>query len=287
MLPLFKKNQNLSRFSSFGIGGFARLYVEVTNIEDLCLVLAYSYREKIPFHVLGNGSNSLFDDRGFDGLIIHVKISHLFINEMQAVAGGGYNFALLGVKTARKGLSGLEFASGIPASVGGAVFMNAGAGGSEVFDVLSSVQFVDERGKLHHLKKNELSYSYRRSSFHEVSGVIAEATFQLSLDKSARERQLSIVNYRTKTQPYGELCCGCVFQNPSGTSAGYLIEKCGLKEAKVGGAMVSSLHANFILNYRQAKAKDVLSLAAYVKRCVKEQTGIELEMELRSIPFEK
>lgn len=286
-MPPIKQNQPLSDYSTFGIGGIARLFVEVTTLEELAATLAYANREEIPFHVLGKGSNSLFDDRGFDGLVIYVKISHLSIEGTRVVVGGGYSFALLGVKTARKGLSGLEFASGIPASVGGAVFMNAGAGGAETADVLKSIRFVDARGKLRILKREELSFSYRHSSFHEMPGVIAEATFELVSDEEARKRQLAIVEYRTQTQPYGELSCGCIFRNPKGLAAGALIEQCGLKESHIGEAVVSPLHANFIVNRGRAKATDVLSLAEHVKACVKEQTGVDLEMELRTIPFKK
>lgn len=281
----FKHNQPLHDFSTFGIGGLARLFTSVDSVESLQEVLKYCHAHQIPFHALGKGSNSLFDDEGFDGLVIHNKIAFLEIEKTRVSVGAGYSFALLGVKTARKGLSGLEFASGIPASVGGAIFMNAGAGEAETADALTSVTFVDERGEVHFLSKQELSFSYRHSSFHEKKGVIASATFELEADPSAREKQLEIVAYRTKTQPYGNLSCGCVFRNPEGERAGRLIEQCGLKGKQIGGAAVSTLHANFIVNQDGASAEDVWNLARFVKECVKEQTGIELEMEMRKIPY--
>jgi UDP-N-acetylmuramate dehydrogenase len=284
-MPPLRKNQPLSDYSTFGIGGTARLFVEITTFEQLVATLTYANREEIPFHVLGKGSNSLFDDRGFDGLVIYVKISHLSIEGTRVIVGGGYSFSLLGAKTARKGLSGLEFASGIPASVGGAVFMNAGAGGAEIAKVLKSIRFLDTKGNLHNFKREELAFSYRHSAFHEMPGVIVEATFELVSDKGARKKQGAIVKYRTQTQPYAELSCGCIFRNPKAIAAGALIEQCGLKGSHIGEAVVSPLHANFIVNRGLAKATDVLSLVTHVKACVKEQTGVDLEMELRTISF--
>jgi len=281
----FQHNQPLREFSTLGIGGNARLFTSVESVESLQEVLGYCYEHQIPFHPLGKGSNSLFDDRGFEGLVIHNKIAFLEIEGTHVSVGGGYSFALLGVKTARKGLSGLEFASGIPASVGGAIFMNAGAGEAETADVLSSVTFVDEKGEIHEFSRKQLSFSYRQSSFHEKKGVIAAATFELVEDAGARDKQIEIVKYRTKTQPYGELSCGCVFRNPEKERAGRLIEACGLKGKQLGGAEVSTLHANFIVNRDGATAEDVRKLALYVKECVKEKTGIELEMELREISY--
>ena len=161
--------------------------------------------------------------------------------------------------------------------------MNAGANGNETCDHLEEVTFVDERGGVKLFSKEDLSFRYRWSSFHEMRGVIASAKFKLALDENARKMQLKIVDYRIQTQPLKEASCGCVFQNPKGEVAGKLIEQCGLKGKRIGGAEVSSLHANFIINQKSATAKDVLTLAKYVKDRVKEKTGIELTMELRAI----
>lgn len=279
----FQKSISLSKYSSFGIGGAARYFAEVSDIEKMQEVLRFCYQESLPFHIVGKGSNSLFDDAGFDGLVILNKISFCTIEDCRVSVGAGFSFSLLGSKTARKGLSGLEFASGIPATVGGAIFMNAGANGFEVKDCLQKVSFVDARGALNVYTRDELDFSYRWSCFHEKKGAIVAAEFLLTPRKEAREEQLRIIEYRTKTQPYSELSCGCVFKNPEGDSAGRLIEACGLKGAKVGGAEVSSLHGNFIINTAAATASDVLKLAEHVKTCVKQQTGVDLELELRKI----
>ncbi|NGX26602.1 MAG: UDP-N-acetylenolpyruvoylglucosamine reductase [Chlamydiae bacterium] len=280
----FQKNQSLAEFSTFGIGGAARFFTKVETIEELQEILTYCHSHKLSFHILGKGSNSLFHDEGFDGLVILNKIQFCEIEGSEVHVGAGFSFSLLGVKTARIGLSGLEFASGIPASVGGAIFMNAGANGAEICDTLQEVIFIDEKGDQKVLERDEFSFSYRYSAFHAMRGAIASARFALTTLDTARKKQLEIVAYRVKTQPYGERSCGCIFRNPEGESAGALIEKCGLKDKKVGGAKVSSLHANFIINTQDASSKDVLALAKYVSKNVKEQTGITLEMELRTIP---
>lgn len=281
----FQQNKPLSELSTFGIGGPARYFVEVDSIQQLQDVIFQCNRERLSFHLVGKGSNSLFDDRGYDGLIILNKIDFCQIEGTEVSVGAGFSFSLLGVKTARKGLAGLEFASGIPATVGGAIYMNAGANGSETCERLTEVTFVDEQGRLHILPRSELEFSYRHSCFQGKKGAIAAAKFSLIPDESARKKQLEIIAYRTKTQPYGDKSCGCVFRNPQGAGAGALIDKCGLKGVKMGEAEVSTLHANFIVNRTGACAKDVLELAKHVKECVKAQTGVELEMELRIIPY--
>lgn len=280
----FQNHVSLAEFSTFGIGGIARFFVTVDTIEELQEALAFCREKKLPFHILGKGSNSLFDDLGFDGLVIQNKIQFLEIAGSDVSVGAGFSFSLLGVKTARKGLSGLEFASGIPGTVGGAVFMNAGANGAETADVIREVIFVNDRGETQTFSKEQLSFSYRTSSFHTMRGAIAAARFSLHSSDLARAKQLDFVAYRTKTQPYDALSCGCIFRNPQGQSSGALIERCGLKGKMVGGAKVSELHANFIINEKNASAKDVLELAKYVQKHVKQQTGFELEMELRAIP---
>ncbi|MBS0627063.1 MAG: UDP-N-acetylmuramate dehydrogenase, partial [Verrucomicrobia bacterium] len=226
------------------------------------------------------------DDRGFDGLVIQNKISYLNIEEDRVDVGAGYSFSMLGLKTAKNHLSGLEFASGIPATVGGAIFMNAGANGSETKDCLKEVLFVTEDGKLCLLDKQDLTFSYRFSSFQKMKGAIVSAKFILSPCSEARDKQFSIIEYRKKTQPYQDPSAGCVFRNPEGSSAGALIEKAGLKGFSLGGAEVSSIHANFIVNKKGASAEDVLTLAKEVERLVKDSTGVQLEMEIRCIPYQ-
>jgi UDP-N-acetylmuramate dehydrogenase len=171
--------------------------------------LRFCAAEKLRFIVIGKGSNTLFDDRGFDGLVILNKIAFChFLDGNQISVGAGYNFSLLGVQTARKKLSGLEFASGIPATVGGAVYMNAGANGGETCQSLLEVSYVLNTGELVHFPREKLPFSYRTSPFQTMKGAIVGAKFQLTPSEEARPKQLQIVDYRTKTQPYGDKSAG-------------------------------------------------------------------------------
>jgi UDP-N-acetylmuramate dehydrogenase len=271
-------NRSLSEFSTFGIGGPIRLFVEVSTIEEMEEALSLGH----PWLVVGKGSNCLFADVGFDGLVILNKIDFCEWQENSVFVGSGYSFSLLGVQSARKGLSGLEFASGIPATVGGAIFMNAGANGKETKDALKSVLYFD--GKRQEFAREELSFSYRTSPFQKLPGVILGATFALTAEPAARQNQLKIVDYRMKTQPLKDKSVGCIFRNPPGDAAGRLIEQCGLKGTKIGGAKVSEVHANFIVNENKATSQDVRALIALIQKTVFEKTGVELESEVRFVP---
>ncbi len=285
LLARCEENKLLSQFSTIGIGGPARYFLVANDTDTLAQAIRSAYQEKIPYIVLGKGSNTLFDDRGFAGLVILNKI--LFCEEDDDLihVGAGYSFSLLGTQMARKEKSGLEFASGIPGSVGGAVYMNAGANGSETSQVLVDVSYVTEEGEILSIPREKIEFSYRYSSFQEKKGAIAAATFRLIESSSARKRQFEILDYRTRTQPYGDKSAGCIFRNPEANSAGALIDRCGLKGMKIGGAEVSTLHGNFIINKEGATAADVLALAEEVKAQVFAATGVTLEMEVRYQPY--
>lgn len=281
----FEVDKSLSKLSTFGIGGPARFFIEVQKVEELQALMTYCGTQQLPFFVLGKGSNSLFDDRGFDGLVILNKIGFCQFDWPLVHVGAGYSFSLLGAQTARKGWAGLEFASGIPGSVGGAIYMNAGASGAETCESLIEVTFINDKGQIEILKRDQIEFSYRFSSFQKRLGAIASAKFLLHPSEEARKKQLGIVEYRTRTQPYGDKSAGCVFRNPESHSAGALIQQSGLKGTRIGGAEVSTLHANFIVNKGGATSQDILKLAALVKNTVKEKTGVEMEMEIRCIPY--
>ncbi|MCI0382449.1 MAG: UDP-N-acetylmuramate dehydrogenase [Chlamydiae bacterium] len=283
----FEKNKPLHEFTTFKIGGPARFFIAISSIEKLAETIRYCYNHQMAYLVIGKGSNILFDDRGFNGLVILNQIQSIEFRGNEIFAGAGYSFSLLGTQTARAGLSGLEFASGIPGSVGGAVYMNAGANGAQTADVVTKISYISEKGELLHFQKKDLQFGYRFSSFQTLKGAIASAQFSLTPISDAREKQIQIIRYRTATQPLKEKSAGCVFRNPPQTSAGALIEKCGLKGMQIGSALVSELHANFIVNRGGAKAKDVLQLIDCIKKQVKDKTDIDLELEIRFIPFEK
>lgn len=280
------RNKSLKELCTLGIGGQASYYFQAESCEEMREALLFCKEQSLPFFILGKGSNCLFDDLGFAGCVIQSKISHYSHNDGTFTAGAGYSFSRLGMQTAKEGWSGLEFASGIPASVGGAVFMNAGASGGETQDYLVSVDFMDENGEITTYMKNELEFSYRFSSFQKMKGAILSATFTLTPSETARQKQLEIISYRQKTQPYGEKSAGCVFRNPQGGSAGALIDSCGLKGTNCNGAEVSTLHANFLINKEESTSKDFKELIKQVTEAVKQQTGVQLEQEIRMIPHD-
>lgn len=284
---IFSENRPLKTLCTLGIGGPAKKYVEVRTPQEMQQAILTCRNQHLPFFILGKGSNSLFDDRGLNGCVIHNKIDTFEILEDGIfVAGAGYSFSLLGTQTARLGFSGLEFASGIPASVGGAVFMNAGANGSETEKTLLFVDYITDQGESVRFTKQSLRFAYRFSSFHEMKGAIVGAAFQLKKDDSARQKQLEILSYRQKTQPYGEKSAGCIFRNPTDMPAGKLIDQCGLKGFRVGDAQVSELHGNFLINKEGCSSLDFLSLINKVRDQVQASAGIELEPEVRIIPYE-
>lgn len=286
-LPVFRENVPLKDYCTYGIGGPARYFFEVRSAAEMHEVLKFCHSHQLQYLILGKGSNSLFDDKGFNGVVILNKID--FFEQPHPGTfhvGAGYSFSLLGVQTARQGWGGLEFASGIPGSVGGAVFMNAGANGGETFDFLQSVDFISEDGILQTAPKNNLSFAYRSTCFQKKKGAIVGATFCLIPHAEARKKQIDIVNHRIKTQPYGDKSAGCVFVNPNCGHAGALIDQCGLKGTAVGGAEVSQLHANFLINANQATCRDMLDLISLVKIRVKEIASVELTSEVRYIPYD-
>jgi UDP-N-acetylmuramate dehydrogenase len=275
---------NLSTISTFGIGGPASLYFKALTIADLQEAFRYIHTEHMPYLIVGRGSNCLFSDEGFPGLVIHNRIDTV-ANEGNGrfVVGGGYGFPALGVMTATEGWGGLEFAAGIPASVGGAVWMNAGCHGLQTASTVLSVLYVDAMGSLMEYRRDDLSFGYRLSSFQHLDGAIGSVTFQLQPDLLARQRQQEMLAHRHSTQPYKERSAGCAFRNPPGMSAGALIDGAGLKGTRIGGASVSPVHANFIVAHEGATARDVRSLIAVVKERVQAHCGILLECEIRMI----
>lgn len=278
----FQSQRSLSEFSTYGIGGPIRYFAEISTIEEMEEAFLFAREKGCPRLIVGKGSNCLFPDAGFDGLVLLNKIDFCEWSETGVYAGSGYNFSLLGVQTARKGLSGLEFASGIPATVGGAVFMNAGANGKETCESLASVLYLHEGGSKEEFARKDLAFGYRKSPFQNMKGAILSARFNLAPLETARKAQLAIVEYRMKTQPYKDKSAGCVFRNPKPEiSAGAIIDRCGLKGLSVGGAKVSEMHANFLINSGGATAQEMQELIRIVQQTVFEKTGIHLEPEIR------
>jgi UDP-N-acetylmuramate dehydrogenase len=283
MVLSWQNNRRLSEFSTFGIGGPIRYFAEIRTSEQMKEAFLFCRDRHIPFFILGKGSNCLFSDSEFQGAVLLNRIDFCRWDGDLVSAGAGYPFSLLGIQSAKRGLSGLEFASGIPASVGGAVFMNAGAHGAETCDRLDSVIYLDIDGNEREFFRKELDFSYRSSPFQKMSGAVLSASFVLTSNLEARRVQLDILQKRIDTQPLKEKSAGCVFRNPDLMSAGALIDRCGLKGLRVGDAEVSAMHANFIVNRGSATASDVIALIRTIQIQVHEKTGVRLEPEIRMI----
>jgi UDP-N-acetylmuramate dehydrogenase len=283
-----EKEKPLSFLCSLKIGGKASYYSAIHTIEDFQKAFLSAKSQNMPYFILGNGTNILFDDQGYQGLILHNKISYLNIEKEILHVGGGFSFARLGKISVENHLSGLEFATSIPGTVGGAIFMNAGAFQQKVSDPLVSIEYVTSHGELISIKKEDILFGYRSSSLQEEKGAIVGATFQLIPSLEAQEKAASFHEQRKRTQPQKVLSAGCVFRNPNtNLSAGYLIEKAGLKNFSIGGAKVSEKHANFLINDKNASSKDFLSLIEHVQKKVFECTGYELQKEIIFLPYDK
>jgi UDP-N-acetylmuramate dehydrogenase len=273
----------LDRYTTLKIGGKARYFCEIFSLHDYLEVLNFSQKVNLPLFILGRGSNTLFVDEVFEAIVVVNKIQHLQWDLPEVICGAGYNISLLAVKASRQGYSGLEGASGIPASVGGAIFMNAGSGLWETQSSLLWVKTINNRGEVSFKNKTDLSFSYRHSSFHENGDFIIEAAFKLNASDIAWDLQQSIIKKRIATQPYKQPSAGCFFKNPEGLSAGALIDKAGLKGLEHRGAAVSTIHANFLINHSNATATDLLELSRRVQQEVLEKTGVKLEQEVRLV----
>lgn len=276
----------LSEVTTLGIGGPARYFAEARTVEEMRERITAASLQGIPFFILGKGSNCLFDDRGFNGLVVLNRIDSLREEGDLFSVGSGYSFARLGMRTATQGWEGLEFGAGIPATVGGAVYMNAGAQGKETQHALVSVEFLEPDGTVRTFARSELSFGYRTSSFHDRRGAILSATFRLVGNPAIKQEQQRLLHYRLETQPYKEKSAGCAFRNPPGLSAGALIDRCQLKGKSLGGARVSELHGNFILNGGGARARDVLQLMEEIQEEVFKREGILLQREIVYVPYE-
>ena len=267
---------------SIGCGGFARAAFYPANLAELLLLIDIFKREDVNFFVLGNMTNVLPSDGMFEGAVV-------FMGKLKSIGIGESVFAMAGVKSKtfldaceRHGRTGAEFLAGIPCTIGGAVFMNAGAGGRYVADILESV-LVYKEGRIRVLPKEECGYAYKQSVFMKDKSVVLGASFLLEeADGETVARRRGEYVAARKKLPKGR-SMGCIFKNPPGEFAGKLIEGAGLKGLQVGGTVISEKHANFILNEGGATAADVHALVNLAKNAVFSQYGVELEEEIRYI----
>lgn len=283
------KNEPLSDHTTFKIGGPADLFAEVPNQEILVDLLKYIRDNNIPFFIIGNGSNLLVADDGFRGIVI--KLSDSFnnikmISQNKLECRCGASLAKVCVTALQNGLSGLEFAWGIPGSCGGAIYMNAGAYNKDLDSILESSTHVTPDGNIQTIAHNQMKLSYRKSIYTDKNYVVISMILNLTPGNpdEIRKKMYENIKKRKSKQPLEYPNCGSVFKRPSGGYyAGSLIEQCGLKGKSIGGAIVSTKHAGFILNYKNATCKDVIELIKHIKQTVFNNTGIMLECEVRTL----
>jgi len=283
--PGVREHEPLGPHSWYGIGGSARYFIELADDTALPELIGRLNRDHVPYLVIGAATNTLFATDELPGVTIKLSTTGISVDGDAVSVSAGTLMPKLAAEMARAGRAGLEFAAGVPGTVGGSVFGNAGAFGGEVKDRLRRAEVVDPQGKRQVMTAAECAFAYRDSVFKRSLGrwVITSATFSTTSEPPAtvRARLLEVQKHRRATQPIEQRSLGSTFKNPPGDSAGRLIDACGLKGLQIGGAQVSPKHANFIVNLGGASADDVLALMAEMRDRVKERFGIELEPEIR------
>ncbi len=280
--------ERMDKYTTFKIGGPADLIVAVENEEALSALVSFISRNQVPCHILGKGSNLLVSDEGIRGAVLKLsgdfqRVEVLENNRIRA--GAAAPLSAVCKAALDSGLTGMEFAWGIPGSVGGAAFMDAGAYGSEMKDVLVSCRYMDMDGSVHEMPSEEMDLGYRHSVFQQKPAVILDVLVQLNPGNTddIREQMDTILNRRKSKQPLEYPSAGSVFKRPEGHYAGALIQECGLKGKQIGGAQVSEKHAGFIINVGGATCRDVMDLVALIQKTVLAETGVTLECEIRPV----
>ena len=308
ILPGLKRNVSLKKYTTFKIGGKAKYFFEAKKKEYLIKAIELAKKLKIPFFILGKGSNLLVSDEGFGGLVIKCQMSNVKCQNSKIEAESGTPLAFLVSEAIKNSLTGLEWAIGIPGTLGGAIYGNAGAFGKSMANITKTVTVLEiknQKSKIKILKNKDCQFDYRESVFKKKKNlVILSATLQLKKGRKMEiEKKIKeYLNYRKETQPLNFPSAGSIFKNSKFKiqnakllkkfpelkkfrktgfiPASWLIEGCGLKGKKIGGAKISGRHANFILNFKNAKAKDVLKLIKLIKQKVKKKFGILLNEEI-------
>jgi UDP-N-acetylmuramate dehydrogenase len=273
-------------YTTFRVGGKAEALCAVQDVQQLKDLFSFAARESLPYLVVGKGSNLLVKDGGLKGIALLLKGSLEGVEEKEGTiqAGGGLGLSELVRFSREKGLAGLEFLAGIPGTVGGAVAMNAGAWGKSAGDVVTGVEILTADGERMTKNRSELQFGYRKAVF-PIGSVVVRALFKGTQDRpeAIGERIRDYLERRKAGQPLDYPSAGSVFKNPPHDYAGRLIESVGLKGKRIGGAMISDKHANVIVNVGGARAQDILTLMETARQMVREQTGVDLEPEIKVV----
>jgi len=281
-------NEPLANHTTMKIGGAADYLVIPKNINEIKEIIKLANEYEVKVTVIGRGSNLLVSDNGIEGIVIKISdcLDHIDVNGTKVIVGAGYSVIRLATQISRKGLTGLEFASGIPGSVGGAVYMNAGAHQSDFSKITTRANILFQDGTIEWLSNDQLEFSYRMSILQKKrKGFVLEA--ELQLEEGTKEVSTALMqknkDYRRETQPWNYPCAGSIFRNPLPEYAGNLIEKANLKGYQIGGAKISEMHGNFIVNAGNATSKDVLQLIDFIKKTILEKFNVILETEVEIV----
>ncbi|PIT97258.1 UDP-N-acetylenolpyruvoylglucosamine reductase [Candidatus Berkelbacteria bacterium CG10_big_fil_rev_8_21_14_0_10_41_12] len=293
------ENELMSKHTPMGVGGVAEFYMDVSSIDELVDVISFCKRRKIPYKIIGNGTNLIFSDIGYLGLVVHNGAKNLTINQStgEAIAESGVQLSTLITSLAAKGLGGLETLYGIPCTIGGAVVNNAGAHGENIGKYLKSASLMINGEKIVSYKNNWFRFEYRSSRLKKKENSIALLTAKFQFSQRKKEKIFKLMNeastWRRKEQPIGQKSSGSIFKNPDSTdketegirerSAGFLLERSGIKRLRVGGVQVSRTHANWIINVGNATASDVRKLAQMMREAVEEKFKITLQEEIEYV----
>lgn len=286
----YKTNINLKNYTTYKVGGIAKIIVYPKNINKLVILLKYIRENGIKYKIIGNCSNLIFSDKFFDGILISLKeFNKIIVNGNIIKVGAGVSLMKLAMTISNKGLTGLEFATGIPGTVGGAVFMNAGAYKSDMGYIVSEIDVLTPNYEVKKMYNKELEFKYRSSYMQKNPDNIclgAKIILKKGIKKEIKELVETRKQKRLLTQPLEYPSAGSVFRNPEDNFAGQLIEDAGLKGYSIGGAQVSKKHANFIINKKDATSQDISDLIKYVKEKVKEKYNINLKVEQEFVNWE-
>lgn len=284
------QNERMSNHTSFKIGGPADYFVKIENTKELKSVLEFSNKNNIPVTVIGNGTNLLVSDKGIRGIVIKIEISDFKVtrakDRAEITIASGYPVAKLAHLAYKEELTGLEFLSGIPGTVGGAIRMNAGAYGKQMEDIVISTKYMEKSGKIKKLNLAEHEFSYRNSIFSKLQDVIILETVLEAKYGNQEEIKAQMEGYmksRIEKQPLDLPNAGSTFKRKGDIITAKVIDECGLKGYRIGDAAVSEKHAGFVVNLGNATAKDVLELTDYIKETVKQKKGIDIELEILTI----
>ena len=281
-------NEPMSKHTSFRIGGPADLFIKINNVDELNCVLKVAKKNNIAVTCIGNGSNTLVKDKGIRGITIKLNFTDINVIGDIIEVGSGVAIPVLAKVAYDNSLTGLEFASGIPGTIGGAIAMNAGAYGGEFGNIVVSTKYMDENLEVHTITKEEQEFSYRHSFFSTGKNIIISTIIKLEKGnkEEIKEKMQDDASRRKEKQPLNFPSAGSVFRNPEGAAAWKYIDDAGLRGYEIGGAQVSPKHSNFIVNNGYASAKDIHDLIFYVQKTVQEKYGVLLKPEVRFINWE-